>query len=127
LRGRHARDGGEHVLDDRQRAERADHLEGARDPELGAAEGGEPGDVGAVEADAAGIRRGGPGDEIEERRLAGAVRPEEAEELALLDVEIHAAHGLDPAEALLQALDLENAHSGLLASNRERLGSRPRA
>ena len=47
--------------------------------------GGSRGDVAAVEADLAGIGREAAGDQVEQRRLAGAVRPDDAERLARRD------------------------------------------
>ena len=41
-----------------------------------------------------------PGEEIEQRRLAGAVRADDADELALRDVEGHVVDREQPAEAL---------------------------
>ena len=38
-------------------------------------------------------------DEVEQRRLPGAVRPEDGTALAVRDVEIDVAHGLNAAEA----------------------------
>ncbi len=46
------------------------------------------GDIAAVEADFAGVGRKPAGDQIEERRLAGTVRTDDAERLALRDREI---------------------------------------
>ena len=43
------------------------------------------GDVGAVEADCAGIGRDAAGDQVEQRGLAGAVRPDDSERLARRD------------------------------------------
>ena len=44
---------------------------------------------------------------VDRRRLAGAVGPEEAEDLAGGDLEADAAHGLDLAEGLAQVVDLD--------------------
>src|SRR5688572_7654834 len=44
-------------------------------------------------------------DAVEERRLAGAVRPDQAENLALVHIEGHAPDGLDAPEALLNTAD----------------------
>ena len=41
-------------------------------------------------------------DAFDGRRLAGSVRPEQAEDLAVLDLEAHAPRGLDVAVALPQ-------------------------
>jgi hypothetical protein len=56
-------------------------------------------DVDAEQLD--GSRRRGElaGDDVEERRLPGAVRPENRPALALANVEVDVAHGLDAAEA----------------------------
>src|SRR5256886_1397040 len=44
-------------------------------------------------------------------RLAGAVGPDHREDLALLDIEAHLRHGLDPAERLRDPANLdERAH-----------------
>ena len=45
------------------------------------------GDVDAVERDAAAVGADGAGDQVEQRGLAGAVRADDAERLALRDVE----------------------------------------
>src|SRR3984957_9124997 len=58
------------------------------------------GDVGAGEHDAAGVRREDAVDQVEQGRLAGAVRPDQAEDLALAHLEREVAHGLQAAEAL---------------------------
>ena len=51
------------------------------------------------------------GDRAQERRLAGAVRPDERERLALLDLERHLAHRLQQAVTGVGALDREQAHA----------------
>ena len=65
-------------------------LVGARDALLRDAVGGQPGDVLAVEQDAAGGRPQHAGQAIEEGALAGAVRPDDGADLAALDLEIDA-------------------------------------
>ena len=50
------------------------------------------GDLGAGEAHGAGMDRDEAGDGLDERRLAGAVRAEEGDELAGRDGEVDAAH-----------------------------------
>ena len=54
--------------------------------------GGRGGDVGAGEADAAGMDRDEAGDGLDEGRLAGAVRAEEDDDLAGRHGEVDAAH-----------------------------------
>ena len=59
----------------------------------------------AVEADAAGGRREAAGDQVEQRGLARAVRPDDADRLARRDHEIEIVGDDDRAEAFLQACD----------------------
>src|SRR5439155_4977052 len=70
---------------------------------------GEPGDLAALEADRAGARRQGAGDQVEDRRLARAVRSNEAEDLAWLDRERHAIDREKPAEPLRKTGDFEHS------------------
>src|SRR5438093_924926 len=77
---------------------------GARD-RPGAAEPGTlvrpPGrDVHAVEADVTRVGDQEAGDEVEDRRLPGAVRADEAEDLALVQLEAGVVDRPDAAEAL---------------------------
>jgi len=48
-------------------------------------------------------------DDADQRRLAGAVRPQQAEKLALRDIEADAGKRLQRAVALLDAADLDRA------------------
>ncbi len=66
-------------------------------------------DVVAVEADDAAIGRNQPGDHVEDRGLAGAVRPEQADRLAGAQAQGRVVHHGAAAIALLQALDGEHA------------------
>ena len=68
-------------------------------------------DVPAAEADAAAVEREIAGDQVEQRRLAGAVRPDDAERLALVDVERDRVGDLEGAEALRQAFEFEDRHA----------------
>ena len=61
----------------------------------------------AVEMDAAGVRRDLAGELADQRGLAGAVRPDDGVQLAARDVEPHVVGGDHAAEALGQAVDLE--------------------
>ena len=67
------------------------------------------GDVLAVQEDAPGVGRLEAGQHAQQRRLAAAARPEQREELALLDPERDGVHGPQGAEALRDALELEEA------------------
>ena len=74
----------------------------------------EAGDVDAAKAHMAVRRPELAGQHLEERALAGAVRSDEAAQLALGDREIDLTHGLDAAEMHRQAARLD-----------ERLGHAP--
>src|SRR5262249_6318731 len=93
-----------HVLKGRELAEQANVLKRARDAEGGDAVRRQACDVAALVAQAAGRGRGEAGDEVEQRRLAGAVGPDQAEELAAGHGEGHPAHRDDAAEAARQGL-----------------------
>src|SRR5262245_35442921 len=64
-------------------------------------------DVGAVEADFPAVGVEIAGDQIEERGLAGAVGPDDADCLAARDAEIDGVGRLDRAEGSGEAVDLE--------------------
>ena len=82
-------------------------LERAREPELAAAVGRQRGDVVAVETDAAGVGRDLAGELADQRGLAGAVRADDGVQLARRHVERDVVGGDDAAEALAQAVDLQ--------------------
>jgi hypothetical protein len=63
--------------------------------------------AGSAQRDRAVLRAVDAVQHVEDRRLAGAVRADDREELAGGDVEGHAVEGLDAAEAELDVLDLE--------------------
>ena len=68
----------------------------------------------AVEGDLAGIRPVEPRDQVEERRLAGAVRSDQAGDLTVLDAERDVVHGDDAAEPPRHALNREQGHRAYL-------------
>src|SRR5262249_39473178 len=76
------------VLEHRHATERLRDLERARDPHGAAAHRRERGDIAAFVHDAAGVGRDRAGHDAEQRGLAGAVRPDDAERLALAEREI---------------------------------------
>ena len=81
---------------------RLDDLEGAADAEARDHVRCKP--VGALPVKGY-LPRGGfvdAGDEVEADRFAGAVRPEQPEDFAALNVEADAVHGAQPAEVLGQ-------------------------
>ena len=72
---------------------------------------GAVGDVLAVEQDAAGARRLQPGDQAQQRRLAAARRPEEADEAAGRQRQIDVGHRQHAIEALGEALQDQPVHA----------------
>lgn len=89
----------EDVVHDAEIAEDAPELERARD-----ASGREPfrrqtRDVTAFEANLASVGPVQPGDEIEQRRLAGAIGADDADELALGEIEVDRVDRGEAAEA----------------------------
>ena len=93
--------------------EEPDVLEGACDAERGDLVRLGAGDLAVLEDDAAGRRRKDAGDPVEERGLPGAVRTDEGEDLALLDVERHIVHGHQAAETFRDVVDAEDGRRGL--------------
>src|SRR5581483_3703112 len=61
-------------------------------------------DIETVELDAPAVGRNQSSDDVEDRGLAGAVRPEQADRLAAADVEACALDHLAPAEGLLDRM-----------------------
>jgi hypothetical protein len=49
-------------------------------------------------------------EDLDRRRLARTVRPQQPEDLAALDVEVDPAHGLDAPVGLLQVSHLDGRH-----------------
>ena len=97
----------EQVLEHGRVLEQLDVLERAGDAEAGDLVRRAPAEVDAVELDRSRRRRVEPADEVEDRRLAGAVRADQREHLAARDVEGHAVDGADAAEADAEVLDRE--------------------
>ena len=75
------------VLANRHRGERPDDLERPPDAEARDSVRSQPANGSALPADVARIQVIQPADAVEQRRLAGAVRPDDAQDVALLDGE----------------------------------------
>src|SRR5262249_35856536 len=95
----------------REVGEHAAVLEGAGDAERGEPLRREARHVAAFEAHRAGIGLVEAGDEIEQRRLAGAVRAYDRDELLFGDIETDGIDGSEAAEPPGEAADLEHAHT----------------
>src|SRR5207247_9508585 len=86
------------VLEDRERVEDADDLERARDARRDDLVREEARDRGGAEPRLAPIGGEEAGEDVEESRLASAVRPDDRPELAARDRERHAVHRRERAE-----------------------------
>ena len=101
------------VVLDRQAEEESRGLERACEPELGPLAGGHGRNVASEELDASLGGRELAGDDVEERRLAGAVRPEESTTLAGMDVEVDVMDGVDAPEAPADAAEADDRRGAL--------------
>ena len=100
------------IVEHRQVGKQRDVLEGAADADLGDPVRRARQDALAFHQDVAGARLIEPAEAIEERRLAGAVRSDQAEDLALVHVERHAIQRDDAAE---HDADVANRKQGALS------------
>ena len=98
------------VVEHRKIGKQRDVLEGAADADLGDPVRRARQDALAFHQDVAGARLIEPAEAIEQRRLAGAVRPDQAEDLALMHVEGHAIQRDDAAE---HDADVANRKQGI--------------
>src|SRR5690606_2965610 len=103
---------GDDVLGDAQRGQRPDQLEGAGHALVGDAGGLEAADLLAVEGDGPGIGPQEARDHVERGGLARAVGPEQADDLALGELEAQIVDGNKAAEAPAQAGDGEQRAHG---------------
>src|ERR687884_197474 len=111
------------VLEHVELDEQARDLERSRQTEAGDAVGRQPGDPPAVVDDRARRRLLEPGNDVEQGRLAGAVRTDHADDLARLDVEGHAGQRDDATEPLPAVVRQEVWHRTPFAALTA--GSRP--
>src|SRR6185437_13318404 len=95
------------VLFHGQIQEKAQRLEGARDPAARDLVRLEAEDRLPLEANVPGVGLVDARHEVEQRRLARAVRPDHADDLALVDVQVEPVDAREAAEVLRHALDLE--------------------
>src|SRR5580765_7007275 len=98
----------EHVVEGGQLGEERHLLEGAGDAVARAVVARQVRHVPAAQEDLAARGRLSARDDVEERALARAVRPDEADELALAHRERHAVERGETAELLADAADLED-------------------
>src|SRR5688572_22075533 len=98
--------GKRNVVDERELAKRPRDLERARDPEVADSRRAKPADLVIQKAHRAIAGRVQPGDDVERRALSGAVRPDQAEDLVLLQPERNVRDRREAAEALRETADL---------------------
>ena len=115
------------VLEHGQVAELAADLEGAADAHPGDAVGHQALDAIALEPDLARVGAMQAVDHVEHGGLAGAVRPDQRGDRALLDREGAAVDGLDAAEGLLRIADFEEGHAAVASGDPTRRGAASRA
>src|SRR5262245_36509123 len=96
----------EHVLEQCELLEEADLLEGARDAEADALMRGKTDQVRISKGKRTGLGLVDAREEVEQRRLAGAVRADQGEDRALGHLERDVLHRRHAAEALVQAICL---------------------
>src|SRR5215472_6600413 len=101
------------VLQHGQPGELTRDLEGADDPAPGHLVCGEPGDVLALVGDLPGGRFECAGDDVEDGRLPGAVRPDQPGDPAEGNLEGRAVDRIDAAELAVQVGDRERGAGGL--------------
>src|SRR5438094_147025 len=110
------------VLEHRHAREELDVLERPRDAPADDPVGRRSQQALAGEGDLARIRAVQAGDQVEERRLAGAVRADQPGNLALLDRERDVVDGDDASEPLREVLDREQSHGGRTLESLSRWG-----
>ena len=109
------------VVEHREPRERLDELEGAADAGRAHPVRRQAADRAPAETDRAGVRPMQAGDEVEERRLAGAVRADERGDRVALDREGRPRDRAQAAKRLADLFDFEERHV------RAFLGSNPSA
>ena len=98
----------EHVLEHAHVRERLGDLEGTADPRAAAVLPREAGDVLVVERDPTRVGPIHAGDQIEQRGLAGAVRPDDAQRFSVVQLHAQVVDDLHAAERLHETGGLED-------------------
>src|SRR5205085_3451895 len=89
--------GGHHVLLDGHIQEQAERLKRPPDAAFRDRVRRQPDQVAPLEQDLADLRAVDTGDQVEQRRLAGAVRANHADDLTLVDVQVELRDDVQPA------------------------------
>ena len=114
----------QHVVERRGITEERRRLERAREAETRDLVRLQRRDVVAVEHDASARCRQRAADHVEERRLAGAVRPDDAGDRSGGDREVDLVNGAESAERLAEPMRLEQHHRGFTGPSRGRVSER---
>src|SRR5882672_8214496 len=100
--------GQRHILEHRQPVGRPRNLKGAADAAVDDPVRRQSRDLGTGEFDRARRWPQRAGEHVEDRALAGAVRADQAENLALIDLERYLVDGREAAKPFYQALDYQH-------------------
>src|SRR2546425_5335062 len=95
-------------LEDREVGKDLDELEGAGHAEPRQAHRADAADLPVLEAHGARARPRDAGEDVDQRRLAGAIRSDDRDELARVDPEAHAVEGAELSVELPEPVRLEN-------------------
>jgi hypothetical protein len=115
-----------HVLEDGEAREDVGALEGATHAEPAEIVRRDAGDVAVLEDHLARVGPEMAGDEVEERRLARAVRPDDRADRARRHREAHPAHRQEAVEALREATHVKHGPAPASAASRAPGSGRPR-
>ena len=110
---------GHRVLEQAHRREQRKVLERARDAETGDPVRADRQEVLPIEAQTATGGVVDAADDVEHRRLAGAVRADQPEDLAIFDLEREPVERDDPAERHRDLIDFEQCHQFILPLGRQ--------
>ena len=101
-----------HIVQHGQVFEQADVLEGARDAQVGDLVGFFAHQLGFAQPDAAFGGFVHAGDQVEDCRLAGAVGPDDADQLARVHRQAEVIHRAQPAEVMGHVINLQQRRHG---------------
>src|SRR5207302_2255412 len=99
------------VLANRHRGERPDDLERPPDAESRDSVRSQPANGSALPADVARIQVIEPADAVEQCRFAGTVRPDDAQDVALLNGEADVGQRIDAAKSFADVAQRQQAHA----------------
>ena len=116
----------QHRFEHREAGKQRVELEGAHEPALRAPVRREGGDALFPQEDVARARREDPGEQVDERRLAGAVGPDQRVARPARQPHAHAAHGGERAQAPGEPLGSQHGRPGAAPPRRAAAPRPPR-